>query len=302
MEAIADSTTPFPFLRLLMELQIQALSYLLPNGNAIGVLYGKQVVFAKEDPYYYDEAVQYRNGNEACYPAIQGVNRELYEQGQHITYNRVFKIRMTESGDSFLKYHRESVAEDLIFPFDKAKEFQIDIHFKRTTVRLFRLLSFIRKIQATLAGYSLKSLKINLFDEDKQILRIMTGGLSRAAKLVESDIELVLQPFKLLQDVDRCKISLLLLPLPMETPTNSEQDNQTEATDTGDQFATKEARVLAVERLVPYLNLLRRCKEAIINPDIYDYGDAESLAQGLADYREPFLGKYRRGTGMIEAC
>lgn len=116
----------------------------------------------------------------------------------------------------------------------------------------------------------------------------MTGGLSRAAKLVESDIELVLQPFKLLQNVDRCKISLLLLPLHTETPTSSEQDNQTEATDTGDQFATKEARVLAVERLVPYLNLLWGCKEAIINPDIYDYGDAESLAQGLADYREPF--------------
>ncbi|MCJ1267808.1 hypothetical protein MMC22_007694 [Lobaria immixta] len=290
MEAIADPTTPFSFLRLPMELQIQILGYLLPNENAIGVLYGEQVVLATEDPYYYDEAVQYRSGNEACYPAILGVNRQIYEQGHHITYNRVFKIKVTESGYSFLKYHRESVAEDLIFPFNNAKEIQIDIHFKRTTVRLFRLLTFIRKIQATLAGYSLKSLKINLFDEDKQIRRIMTGGLSRAAKLVESDMELMLQPFKLLQNVGMCKISLLLLPPPTKAATSSEQDNQRETTGTSDQFATKEARSLAVERLVPYLNLLRECKEEIINPDIYGYGDAESLAQGLADYKEPFPG------------
>lgn len=288
METIGDPN-PFPFLRLPPELQNQVLSYLLPNKKAIGIPYGRQVE-STEDGSYYGAAVKYRSGNDQCSPAILRVNRQISEQGHNIAYNRVFMIRVTDIGYSFLKYHWEDETEDLTFPFDKAKQVQIDIHFNSDPLRQHELLGFIRMIKNLLAGYSLKSLEINFIDEeDAEISPItsrglsptMSRGLSYAGALVNSDLELMLLPFKLL-DVGTCEISLL--PPPQQAPASSVQDSRAEGISTANQFTAYEDSSSAAESIDSrVLDLLNACKDAMTNPD-YDYdGDTTNSAMTLLD-------------------
>lgn len=279
MEAVGDPN-PFPFLRLPLELQNHVLSYLLPNEKAIGIPYGRQDE-STEDYSYYGEAVKYRSGNEECYPAILRVNRQISEQGHNIAYNRVFMIRVTDIGYSFLKHHWDDETEDLTFPFDKAKQVQIDIHIS-DPLRLHELLVFIMKIKNLLAEYSLKSLKINFIDEeDAEISPIMSRGLSYAGALVGSDLELMLLPFKIL-DVGICEISLL--PSPKQAPASSEQDNRAEGISTANQITNEEDSSSTAESINSrVLDLFNAYKDAMTNPDYDFYGDPTNHAMTFLD-------------------
>lgn len=217
MEAIVE--TSFPFLRLPLELQNHVLGYLLPNEKAIGLPSGQQVEYAKKYPYCC-EAVKFRSGNEKCFPAILRVNRQISEQGHYIAYNRSFIISLTEHRNCDFLRSRGRFGD---FPFDKAKQIQIDIHFDSDPVILWDLLWSTDTVTKYLASYSLRSLKINCFEENTQVSPVMISGLSRVGEQVKLDLELILQAFKRLKNVGMCEISLL--PQPMREPLNPEQDN-----------------------------------------------------------------------------
>lgn len=283
MEAIPGPNS-FPFLRLPVELQYQILGYLLPNEKTIGIDYGRHFTCAEEGPYY-DWTVKYRAGNDTCYPSILSVNRQISEHGQHIVYNRVFLIKVTDTGYSFLKYHRDFDAEDLIFPFDKAKQIQVDIHFCSDPARLYELLFYIMEVKDLLSGYSLKSLQINIFDdEDTHISPISSSGLSYATALVDSDLELMLLPFKDLKNVGMCEISLL--PPPRRAwawaSARFEQDHRAVGPGISHQTIMQDEDSSAAESVESrIMDLLNECKDAMTNPDYDDDEDNRDLLEIL---------------------
>lgn len=278
MATIPDPN-PFPFLRLPVELQQHVLGYLLPNEKTIGIDYGRHLACTREGSYY-NRGVTYRTGNEPCYPSILGVNRQISEHGQSIAYNRVFLISVTDNGYSFLKYHRDFDAEDLIFPFHKAKQIQVDIHFCSDPAGLYELLFYILEVKDLLSGYSLRSLKINFFDEDTDNSSINSSVLSYATELADSDLELMLLPFHSLKNVGMCEISLL--PPPRWLFAGFEQDHRAGGPGISHQTITQDEDSSAAESVESRtMDLFNECKDAMTNPDYDDNEDTRDLSEIL---------------------
>ena len=146
----SSSYKPFPLMLLPFELRAKILQCLLPDEPSID--------FSLKRPGSRN-IHRYRRDNDNCYTAVLRINRQLYEEGTRIVYNR--EIVMTERMVKFWKVPwtdpEAASAHTPVFPFHKAKQLTIQAGPSifpaggwGTYVRLIHLCAYIHRCSPSL--------------------------------------------------------------------------------------------------------------------------------------------------------
>ena len=235
------------------------------------------------------------SGNdEECDAAVLRVNRQFNHDLRPLVWrNRTFKIDVTEFGYSFLKWHRAPDIGPPVFPFHVAEYLEIDVHldmdperytdegFDFDAEKFFNLRNSIGAVTWLIAERPLKNLNINLIET----VRLTASGIRphSCRGLAESDIELLLQPFRLVRNVGKLEINLVLHP---DARLREEDRDLNEgppfASDPADPWVPNfpeeaEAAVTA---------LIAGVKAAMTDPHYHDPGDYESLKRHTRAFKQ----------------
>lgn len=278
----ATAPRPLELLSLPPELRNEIWSYLLPNRKEIRVCEGWSETAHKNysaHPDQYSARVQYRYEDESCHTAILRVNRQVYKEASYVMYDRVFWIEISEHGYSFLKNYRVKPAYLQNFPFAKAQkifflvEVPLSVHFLGDDLKptseleasfrvelcsansLFQVRKNLSAITYQMAGFSLMDITIYFFVYRNLMWPTGSrGDMIQYAELPISDLEMLLQPFRLMKSIKDPEILI--------SPTST---TNYRGFKTGGQVNTHPE----------VLKLVQSCRAAMSNPGYRDTGDFE---------------------------
>lgn len=194
-------------------------------------------------------------------------------------YSRVFKILITEHGYSFLKSHYAPCNEFPNFPFYKARKILIEVQIEdpereNNAERIFRLWKNICAITCLIGEFPLRNLTIR-FSIGKYNRHLSwptpDDELIYSAELTISDLELLLQPFRLIRSAK----ATILLPWVTTYDGNSPPWN-----DHLDYTALHDWLKSKVQKRNTHpeaVQLIKDCESTMTNPNYIDYGDYERL-------------------------
>ena len=233
----------FPLMRLPIELRLHALSFLLPDVETIDP--GNEWDSSQDPGSFVEDIIgtTLRHDRAPCQMAILRSSRQIYEETSHYLYDKLtIAARIRDDGVNFLRYHygcgclAYPLCQLANVPFSKFKCVWLKI--EASTNQPKHLVN-VRRNLLDFCGVlyqqeTLKCVRVDLWDvcnspigvpngmdqrhnyyiiypecpEGDLIGKTWRAANSTGTNMVATDIELILQPLKLLRNVSSCQIFL----------------------------------------------------------------------------------------------